>query len=172
MSLAWSVGQSITAARLNKRLPVMATKAADLSRASTATVAADPDLVFNLKAGVSYHITGTLLVYSGSTTPKFKYSWAWTNSAAAILATHGLVTTVTLSSGSIEGWAYVNDSTSPSAEAPYSATNAVCSIQVNDFIIVGSSLDTTLTLQWSQQVSNATATTLKQGSTIACMPIG
>ncbi len=171
MALSWSVGQIITATRLNTRLPVHAIKAADLSRTSTATVASDPDIVLALKAGVTYSLQGHLLVYSASTTPKFKYCWSWTNSATVILASHGLVTTVTITNGSIETYAYVNDTTTPSAEAPYAVSSGVSSILINDTIIVGSSLDTTLTLQWSQQVSNATATTLKQGSSVTAFPV-
>jgi hypothetical protein len=170
MSLDWSVGQAITATRLNRRLPIFAYKTADTARASTTTVTADPHLVFALKADTTYELRGRLTLYSASSTPDFKYNWAWTNSATMMISSWGLLTSVTITSGTIECYSYVPDTTSPSPEVPYAAVTSISSVMMNDLIIVGAN-DLTLTFQWAQNTSNATATSLKIGTSIEAIPV-
>jgi len=171
VSLTWTVGQVITAERLNRRNPVSVMKPGDTSRASTTTSTADPDIVLVLKANTTYDLRGNLYTTGGNAAGAFKYAWSWTNTATVYMGATGPHNT--LPSGSEEPGEWVfrpADSTSPSTETPYGTSTAGVSVRVNDRIVVGGS-DVTLTLIWAQQSSNATATVLKGGSYITATPV-
>jgi hypothetical protein len=172
MAITWTVGQLITATRLNNRLPITAVTAADVAVISDSTVNNDAYLVFALKAGITYDLKGALQVIAASGTPDFKYGWAWTNTAAVTLSSIGPVGTIASgSSGDAEFLSRAPDATSPSQETGYGATTTVMSIAINDRIVVASAADITLTFQWAQTTSSADSLTLKAGSFITAFPV-
>lgn len=171
MSLTWAVGQIITADRLNRRQPVQASKPGDTSRASTATSAADPDIVLVLKADTTYDLQGNLYTTGGDNAGDFKYAWSWTNTATVYMGSVGPHNTITSGSQGDGEWIFrAGDSTSPSTDTPYATSTAGLSVRVLDRIVVGS-VDVTLTLLWAQGASNATATVLKAGSWVTATPV-
>jgi hypothetical protein len=171
MTLVWAVGQKITAARLNLRNPITARKTVTVALASDNTVNSDPDLVLPLKANTTYDIYGLLLVTSAvSTTGKFQYGWAWTNTVTNIMGAEGDHNGAA-ASGAIGEWATnTEDNTSPSLTLPYAALTAPTGVRINDRAVVGS-LDSVLTLQWSQQAVSANVTSLVVGSYITAFPV-
>lgn len=172
MTITWTVGQLITATRLNNRLPITAVTASDVAVTSDSTVNNDAYLVFALKAGITYDLKGALQIISASGTPDFKYCWAWTNTATVTLSSIGPVSTVASgSSGDSEFLSRAPDTTSPSQETGYGATTTVMSIAVNDRIVVAAASDVTLTFQWSQVTSSGDSVTLKAGSFITAYPV-
>jgi hypothetical protein len=170
--LTWAVGQKVTAARLNRRLPVTAAKLGNTSIAGSLSVAADPDLVLTLKANTTYDIHGLLLVTSAAdNTGDFRRGWSWTNTATVTVGGAGGVNTITTgTSGSGEWVAKDPDSTSPSEQnVTYLASTTPSGVTVNDRIVVSTS-DVTLTLTWAQATASGT-TTLRAGSFITATPV-
>lgn len=171
MSLTWSVGQKLTAERLNRRNPVSASKAGDTSRASTTTSAADPDLVLSLKADTTYDLRGALYTTGGDAAGDFKYAWSWTNTATVLMGAIGPHNSIASGSQGDAEWVFrAADSATPSTDTPYATSVGGMAVRLNDRVIVGSS-DITLTLIWAQQGSNATATLLKAGSWVTATPV-
>lgn len=173
MSLTWTVGQKITAERLNRRQPVTASKPGNTSVTSDATVNADPDLVLTLKADTTYDLRGLLLVIDATDVAgDFRRGWSWTNTATITMGGAGGANNIASGTAGDGEWlAQAPDSTSPSSEITYHAVNALQSgVTVNDRIVVGSS-DVTLTLTWAQAVSNGNATTLSAGSFVTATPV-
>lgn len=171
MSLSWSVGQIITAERLNRRNPVTATKPGNTSAAADATVNADPDLVLVLQPDTTYDLTGLLLVTSAAdNTGDFRRAWSWTNTATVTQGGAGGVNTITTgSSGSGEWLAIDPDSSSPNNSSTYVASTTVTGVSVNDRIVCGSD-PVTLTVTWSQATASGT-TTLRAGSFVTATPV-
>ncbi|GAA4439360.1 hypothetical protein [Phytohabitans houttuyneae] len=171
MTLTWSVGQRITAARLNLRNPVEASKPGDTSRASTTTSTADPDLVLVLKANTTYNLMGQAYTTGGDNAGDFKYAWSWTNTGTVLMGAVGPHNSIASGSQGDAEWVFrAADSASPSTDTPYATSAGGVSVRINDRIIVGPA-DVTLTLIWAQQNSNATATVLKAGSWVTATPV-
>lgn len=173
MALTWSVGQRMTAARINRLLPVSAYKPADSpALTSDATVNADPDLVLPLKASTAYHLRGAVLYNAASATPGIKYTWSWTGTATVVQGSFGpggTLTSGTLASGNWGG--RTPDNTSPASENTYSTSTSYNAIQINDRIAVAGA-DITLTFMWSQASSSADALVVKYGSFVTAYPVG
>ncbi len=177
MSLDWTVGQIITAERLNRRLPVDAVKGNNATRTSSATPTSDTELILVLAAFTTYNIQGVLRVSNASnTTADFQYRWSWAGGTAIVFRS---------SSGPVVGLAGAGPSgdegqtdwgvsgsnaTSPSASQIYGVSTSLVGIHIDDRIIVGNA-DITLTLQLSQGTSDAATTTLFAGSWVTAYPV-
>lgn len=171
-ALTWSVGQKLTAARLNLRIPIAALKTADTAITSDTSNNADAELVLTLKAGVTYDLIGTLLVVAASATPDIKYDWAWTNTASVVMGDQGLITGVASGTSSdIEAAAKQADTATPSADVSYGVTTTLYGIQVLDRVVVDAAADSVFTLMWSQVTSSADSLTVKASSHVTAIPI-
>lgn len=171
MSLEWAVGQIITDERLNRRLPIRRTKPGNTAAAGDASVNADPDLVFTLKANTTYDLRGVLLVTSAAdNTGDFRRGWSWTGGTATVTmgGAGGVNTITTGSSGDGEWLARDPDSSSPTLELTYVASTTVTGTTVDDEVVVGNA-DITLTLTWAQATASGT-TTLRAGSRVVAYP--
>lgn len=172
MTIAWSVGQFITANRLNLRNPITAEKSATTTVNTDATVNPDPDLVLNLNRDITYDVRGLLLVSSATNAAgDFRRSWSWTNTATVIMGGAGgsnAIASGTLGDG--EWAAYAPDATSPAQDLQYFASTTVSGIWIADRVIVSTS-DVVLTLTWAQSASNANNTSLHARSFITAIPV-
>lgn len=164
-----AAGQTLTAAKVEDlasyAVPVQAAKAGDTSRNTTATAAADPDLVLVLPANRTYVVEAVLHVSSAANAAgDFRVSYSWTNTATVYVSGHALVNTLASgTTGDLEAVAQAADSTSPSADVNYGASTSRNTVTVWARVTTGGS-NVTLTLQWAQQTSNANNTTLHAGS--------
>lgn len=141
------------------------TKLTTTSRASTTSLAADPDLVIPLINARTYLVRG-VIVFTAAATPDLKYDWDYSSNVAAA-----------------EGYnAIYSASHGPAASTPFvirfqsqGDSEADQAISGNDtttygWIVVGFTIDThatnstNLSFRWAQNTSNATATTVRRGS--------
>jgi hypothetical protein len=158
---AWTSGQRVTAALITAMQPIIVVKAANTSRASTTTLAADPHLVLPVSAGATYLMDGWLEYDGNFGSPgDFKADWTlpsggtlrWgLHSNAAGDTTQKYATTTASASTVVTAGAYGIGSTANGARpAGYLTTSAAGNI----------------TLRWAQNSSSATATTVYAGSWI------
>ncbi len=136
-----------------------AVKTADEDRASTVIAASDDDLRFdNLDKDTSYALDGLIIVHSASATPDFQWTW---------LVESGTLTNSFVATLSVEdaaGFAaHLSRSDSFSA-TPVQALTA----GVHQLLWMRGHFQHNqggrLYFQWSQNVSNATPTTIREGS--------
>lgn len=156
-----AAGQRITAALLQSMLPMTAYKAAATDRASTTTMADDPDLTFTLEASAVYIVEFHLYLGSGSTgLPKTQ--WTVPSGATGLKGVHGSASTATSddgismrtgSHGFTTAVTYGYRSTGP--------TNLNHATEVGTVITSSAG---TCAIQWAQSVSNATAVRMGLGS--------
>lgn len=172
--MAWadvSAGQIATATKFNELatygVPIEASKASGTARTSTATPAADPDLVIVLPANRTYDVEYWWIVSSAANAAgDFQAQWAWTNTAT--LTVVGLGPHNSLASGTqsdLESIARLADSATTTTATPYGASTTPADIYGSVRVVTGASA-VTLTVEWAQQASNANATTLNAGSYI------
>lgn len=150
-------GQRITASLLQEMLPLWAVKAAATSRASTVTLADDPDLVISIpRTGTwAYEVwlnyTGGVL---GSSDLKVRMNYSGTSSFD-VFGVNGINTTATSQfngSGGTAAGTGIALGTSGSTYYTAQITGTVVATTTGN-----------LSLQWSQNTSSATATNLRQG---------
>lgn len=137
-------------------LPIMAVKAANTSRTSTTTLANDSELVIAIPEGGQYEIEGLLQFYGGAGGFKRALTYDGTTHADGI---------------NVGGLAHVNGTGSVAAvlDATSTVSNAtITAAAPGDYHhITGTAHFSTsgnLRIQWAQNSSNASATTLKAGS--------
>ena len=163
----WRSGQAITAAGLNRMLPLTAWKTDQTSRASTTTATADPDLVIEIPddALVAYaieiglNLTGAALG-SGDVKVGLEYSGSLgTNNWMGIGTDTTSVDNANFFGRSIDG-----------NTQPYGVNGGNFSlVHING--LIEPSTAGTLSLLWAQNTSSATATNLRQGSWMRLTPL-
>lgn len=169
--LTWSVGNRVTATRLNRHNPVTATRTSDVSVTSDTSTNPDTELVITLLAGITYDVHSYAIVTAASSTPDFRRNWTWTNPATVTTVGTGLAPYVTGTQGDAEAVARLEDSTSGTTETSYAASTTASVVIGHDRVVVGSSANTTLTYNWAQATSSADSTTLKDGSWVTAIPV-
>lgn len=158
--------QRLTATALNAAFdgvaPLGAYKSSDLPRSSTATVADDPDLIVPVRATIAYAVRVVGSVSAGSTTPDFKYAFAGPSGATM---TNWQSDSLWDSGRTYEVRSAIGTTASigcDTTQRPFTATG---------ILVVGATAGN-FSLQWAQNTSNATATTLYAGTGMWLVPIG
>lgn len=157
-------GQRITANLLTQMLPLWAVKAGSTSRSATTTLADDADLILPLPRAGTWAFEAWLN-YTGGTLGASDLKLSMAYSAASSFGAWGLNGITTASTSQLN--------------AGGNALSASLSLGTNGgfFLtadIKGTLVATatgTLSLQWAQNTSNATATTLRQGCWIRAYQI-
>jgi hypothetical protein len=167
----WKSGMRITAARINRTLPIPARKLVASTRVATTTEVADSELVIPLLANTNYLVEGSLLTSGPDAGGDFKYGWEWTGTMTVIMGGIGGVNTIASgSSGSGEfAWAAV-DTSSPSASISFATSVTGLNAQVKAWVEVGAT-EGNLSLRWAQLSASGT-TTLNVGSWLLATPHG
>lgn len=146
--------------------PIVAMKSTSTPISNDATVNADPHLSISLPGGFTYDIDSKLYVTSDANAAgDFLCQFSWTGTAAVTAAIDGLHNN--LASGSLadmEGAAFFDDSSSPSAPFVIGASTSPTGGRIYGHVVA--STTTVLTLEWAQFASNASATNLLKGSTL------
>ena len=145
-------------------------KAADTARASTTTLAADPDLKFNLLPSSTYLIRGMLGFHSASASPDIKMAWSVTGSATTVSSiVYG--GSEGLASGGEPGFvSYTTNHTDPVVIGL--VANSRKSFEVLWYVKTSSSSPPLVSLSWAQNSNNGTALTLLTGSFLEASRIG
>lgn len=132
---------------------VWVTKPSDQSKSSDTTYAADTDLKFTVATGV-YYVMGRVLATSTSATPDIKVQLSWPASSS-ILGSYW--------SNAGAGTVLTEDATSPAITTNFDiAANGLTLVQFDLVLVAGAT--GTFAVEWAQNTSNATATTVKAGS--------
>lgn len=157
----FKAGQRLTASALNAAIGLTARKAADTSRSSAntgTTLTADPDLVIAVLANSSYLVT-IFLLYKGAATNTGDLKFGFSVPSGATLP------------GGVIGVAnplavFTNSMTASSTLVSYSnGTGNPLWAQVTATLITSSTAGN-LVLNWAQNTSSATSTTLMTGSSM------
>lgn len=153
----YSAGQRLRASLLRSAQSQVVRKTADESRAATTTLADDTHLVFAAEANAVYTMWGWVK-YFADNTPDIKMQftvptgclgeWAWIMPGQATLG------------GSVNGYSVRTESNDVNAvRTGYGTSDTQQNTPVSGIFRM-SSTPGNIALQWAQNVSNATATTL------------
>jgi hypothetical protein len=162
-------GQRLAAALLRSMLPQVARKTADTQRSATTTTSADPHLQFSVDANAVYIMDGWLK-YDGDTAGDFKLQVTAPSQALgewmALGAGNNVVgsnatPTLTLNTSGGTGYLIRTESADLGAGRVHGALGAGATlvVTINGTIRVGPTSGT-VSLDWAQGTSSATATTL------------
>jgi len=141
-------------------------KPSDTSRTSTTTRTADPHLSLALPANSTWNFDGDLIVNSAANAAgDLSIEFAFPASATLTVATHGLdVNLASGSFGTVDAVVQANQTTtSPTTAQNFGCSTTQISIHVSGRIVLAGTSGS-LVLNWAQQTSSASATTLQNGS--------
>lgn len=147
---------------------VFQAKAADQTVTSNATLADDTHLALALPAAGTYVVEGIFLASSASTTPELKIAWAYTGTlASGYRVGFGPSTASTDPLGAtaqgVRAAAAGNTAATITAATAYGLDGTNWTAIIEKGVVIVSTAGT-LKIQWAQNVSNATGTTLRAGS--------
>ncbi|WP_267244344.1 hypothetical protein [Streptomyces sp. PR69] len=161
-------GRRITAALLRSMIPMEVYKPSNTDRASTTTLADDPDLTVELEGNATYRVEfwlhfAAINLDGGSPAGRFKTNWRVPSGATFLRGALGPDQGQSLSgtAGGQGRWGVHASGTDVTYGSRDSSTNQC--IAIEDGIVFTSSAGT-LALQWAQQVSYSGATRLGSGS--------
>jgi hypothetical protein len=175
---AFPAGQRITAALLRSNQEQVARKTADTARSAVTTTAADPHLQFDVVANAVYRWHGWLK-YDGATTADLVVSFTPPSGSLGEWAGHGTGITVigaastpTLETDTVRSNGYMlrTESNDVAQFRTYGCLGVgnPLSVFINGVLRVGPTSGT-WSLDWSQSVSSATATTLYTDSYVSLL---
>jgi hypothetical protein len=163
-------GQRVTAALLRSMLPMVARKTADTSRAATTTLTADPHLTFELEAGAVYVMDGWIK-FDGPSAADIIFDWTtpvgalgeWTGWAAghSPVISFSIGAAVQTDTVSARGYTIRTEPRDIAAASSFGTlgVSAYLTLTIMGTIRVGS-VSGTYSLDWAQQTSDASATTV------------
>jgi hypothetical protein len=162
----YSAGQVLGAADCNSWfLPVVAYKSSDTSRSSTTTPADDPNLTLPLAANAVYEVRVALMYACASTGVDLKMQFTVPASATGEYV-HWYwsgATTFVGPGNSADPWTQLR--------GPYAAASGDMGFTGEGTIFTSASSGS-LTLQWAQNTSSATALVLRKGSKMVAQRMG
>lgn len=162
---AFLAGQVLTAAELSSwTQPLDVLKPSATARTSTTTFADDPHLTLTVPANQTYE--GQLIVlFASGTTGDIKIQLTWAGTASVTYSIMGPGTGIASTSAGADvatGPTARLDTTSPGATLVAGGTTAGHLLIVP--MRVSTTATTTMTVQWAQNASDATATSILEGS--------
>lgn len=139
-------------------------KAGTESVTSSTTLQDDDDLVVALEAGKSYRVTLILTVSSGGAeAADIKVAWSFTGTATkAVRSLFGPETAMTDATATLMRWS----ATALTSSVTYGIDAGAATAIVEDVVLEDLTVAGTLQLQWAQNSSSGTATTLSNSSRI------
>ena len=161
---AWAAGSKITSAQLTQMEVNAAFKASDTMRSSTTTITADPDLQINLGVG-TFLIVGYWGITGGTTgSSDMKVTIAYTG-------TVGFGSWTPFGPTTASSTAVYQNGGALGATAALGTYSTTIPVNAGPQGLVTTSSSGSLQVQWAQNTSNATATTLKAGSWLYALQI-
>ncbi|MEU3095500.1 hypothetical protein ABZ690_11945 [Streptomyces sp. NPDC006967] len=147
--------QRITAGLLQSMLPQFALKPSDTNRASTTTLADDPDLQIELEANATYRVE-FYIGYSSLAVAGFKTAWTTPSGATGLRSCWGAgtsPTSTTLPTG--DGRWGIHGMTTAAEYGTRNSTNQAMAWETGEVTTTSAG---TLALQWAQVTSDASET--------------
>lgn len=166
-----TAGQRLTAAVLSELIPDKIVKAASTDRAATTTLADDPELQGLTLAAGTYEIHVLLLATSLSSAPDIKTTWEFTGTwTVPVRALNGPGTTATGGATANTEWRADGQAANSAAAYALAATSdySVIREEAHDVVVTVAG---DLSVQWAQQTSDGTATSVKPGSYLSARRI-
>lgn len=157
-----AAGDDITADLLSKMLPRIIVKPSATSRTSTTTLADDPDLSMALEANATYFVE-FFLYYNGDDTGRFKTIWTVPSGSTGnrgVIGEGSTVTTATNADNVLGRFGVHAYGTS----VVYGTRNSANQLQAYESGVIITTSSGNVTLQWAQNSSSTTATTLNNTS--------
>lgn len=167
-----NAGQRMNAEMLRSMLPEYVRKTSDTDRASTTTLADDPDLTVELEASAVYFVEFILLL-GGVAAADIKTAWTTPSGSSGFKAVIGPASNAATNSAAdsatmrvgVHGFA-----TPVEYSALRDGTGLLFGVQERGEVTTTSA--GTLALQWAQVTSNATASRVSDGSLLRVARIG
>lgn len=169
MSLTVAAGQIITADLLNAPLQTTVVKGALTQQTSNTVLANDSELFVDLAAGRVYEITAIILA-GGPAAADIKLAWATTATLVQLGARTHLGPGTTATDVTVAGSVRLNAGSVLATVVPYGTDGANIG-HIEERFVVQCTVAGRLTLQWAQNVSTASPTTLYHTSFISAKPI-
>ena len=162
----WVTGQVLAASDVNNWfVPLVAYKTADTSRASNTTPASDPDLTITVAANAFYQVTAYFL-FEGSNTASQGIKWTWSVPASTTFRYHAVYSSA--SGVATVGVSYVGTDVNA---AGTNGAGSLRGLSVNGTLFT-SAASGLFTLQWAQNVSEASTVTLHAQSSLVLNRMG
>lgn len=163
-SAGTKVRASVLSSLFSERTPLYAVLATGVPYTSNATPANVTDLVLAMLANHSYLFEAHMFASGGNNAGDVQYQFTYPTGCTVDIGGSGLHTSVTSgSSGIIETFSVVGDTTSPTTALGFAVSTTVTKATIWGRIAVGSTAGN-LQLQASQAASNGTATNVLAGS--------
>lgn len=159
----------LTAAQLNALLPAYVIKQANQSVTSSTTLVNDSELVYALTAGRTYHVRCGLIA-NGATGGDIKVAWA-TTGTISMLSSRSCTGPGVSTATTADTTARVSASQTGLTTAFSYGTDGTLQTGITEEFIVTCTVGGNLQLQWAQNASSGTATTVGSGSWILLIPI-
>lgn len=156
-----AAGTDITDDLLNSMMPAFVLKPSDTSRTSTTTFTADPDLTFSLAANATYEIV-LYLHYSGHQSGLIKTQWTVPSGATGLRSGIGAASTNTDANLQGDGRFAVHGFTTAVTYGTRTTSTFQCAA-IEEGIVTTTNAGT-FSLDWAQNASHATATTVHSNS--------
>jgi hypothetical protein len=160
--IAFAAGMGLTAAEMNEIQPLQVIKQAPQSVTSSTTLVNDTALLVSLPVASAQYIFRSMFYFTGGTrgSSDLKYNWSIPSGASLAFALNGIGT----GGGSFDGDGFSGSG----ALGTQGATQ--CAALFYGSLIVGTTTGT-LQLQWAQNTSSGTATTMQAGSVLELMRV-
>lgn len=169
MSLTFSAGQVITADLLNAPLQTTVIKGALTTVTSNVTLANDSELFVDLATGRTYEITAVILA-GGPAAADVKIAWTNTGTMVQLGARVSLAPGLGVVAVTGAATVRIDGGNLLTTAVPY-GTDGVGIGHIQEKFIVSVTSAGRLTLQWAQNTSTASATTIYHTSFITAKPI-
>lgn len=159
-----AAGDPINAADINDWRPIPAAKTIALARASTIAPAVDTDFDLNLLTGSTYEVRYRFYVSGGNAAGDFRFNLSWTGSASVSMSGLSVVGGIA-SGGSADVIASPDtrlDVASPTLDFVSGASTAGVFLLAEARVITTTAVK--LSVNWAQRVSNASSTSMLEGS--------
>jgi hypothetical protein len=161
----WFTGQDVTATLLDLMVPTVVVKGGNTDRSATTTLADDPDLS-GIALGVGTHWIRLVIMATCNTsaTPDFKTQWAFTGTWSAPVRAckgPGATNTAARTDVTVTNWNGAATTTTVAYGFPASTGyNIIEEECFNATVTVAGNLS----LQWAQNTSDPSTTSVKAGS--------
>jgi hypothetical protein len=164
---SWNVGDVLSAADMNAwTVPIIVSKSVATSRNTTTTMTNDPDLQLPVASSAVYDINGCLFYTGNATSADFKFTFSLPSGAGGYYfpCRQNL-------SGNFTG-SFGNQWTdTATANTTGTGVANLMVVFIKGFLSTAGTAGN-FTLQWAQNTSNGTGTTVKENSFISAQRIG
>lgn len=170
MPLAFVSGQLLTASALNALIPVEVIKAVNQTVTSSTVLVNDSELAVTLTAGRTYKIQLGLIA-NGAVAGDIKVAWAVSSGTMTMVGTRLATGPAASTTTTADTTARVSASQTSLTLANSYGCDTTLQTGITEEFLISVTVTGVLTVQWAQNASSGTATTVGSGSWILATPI-